>query len=91
MRDSLSYKGYVGSVHFNADDEVFYGKIAGVTDLVTFEGITVAGLAASFREAVEDYLVLCRTVGKPARKSYKVGAAGGTSRTPLPFWLRVPP
>ena len=71
MRDSLSYKGFVGSVHFNADDEVFYGKIAGVTDLVTFEGITVAGLAASFREAVEDYLVLCRTVGKPARKSYK--------------------
>lgn len=71
MRDSLSYKGFFGSVHFNADDEVFYGKIAGVTDLVTFEGTTVADLAASFREAVEDYLVLCRIVGKPPRKSYK--------------------
>ena len=71
MRDSLSYKGFVGSVHFKADDEVFYGKVAGVTDLVTFEGTTVAGLAASFREAVEDYLVLCRAAGKPARKSYK--------------------
>lgn len=71
MKDSLSYKGFVGAVHFNADDEVFYGKIAGVTDLVTFEGTTVADLGASFRDAVEDYLVLCRTVGKPARKSYK--------------------
>ena len=58
-------------MHFNADDEVFYGKIAGVNDLVTFEGSTVADLATSFREAVEDYLVLCRTVGKSARKSYK--------------------
>ena len=71
VRDSLSYKGFSGSVHFNADDEVFYGKIAGVNDLVTFEGTTVADLATSFREAVEDYLVLCRTVGKSARKSYK--------------------
>ena len=71
MRDSLSFKGYVGSVHFNADDEVFYGKIVGVDDLVTFEGTTVADLAMSFREAVEDYVVLCRSVGKPARKSYK--------------------
>ena len=46
MRDSLSYQGYVGSVHFNADDEVFYGKIVGVDDLVTFEGTTVADLAS---------------------------------------------
>lgn len=69
MRDCLSYKGFVGSAYFNADDGVFYGKITGVTDLVAFEGTTVAGLAASFREAVEDYLVLCRTAGKPARKS----------------------
>ena len=71
VRDSLSYKGYVGSVHFNADDEVFYGKIVGVDDLVTFEGTTVADLGMSFREAVEDYVALCRSVGKPARKSYK--------------------
>ena len=66
MRDSLSYKGYVGSVHFNADDEVFYGKFVGVDDLVTFEGTTVAELAASFRDAVEDYVALCRSIGKPA-------------------------
>ena len=71
MRDCLSYKGYTGSVHFSADDEVFYGKIVGVDDLVTFEGTTVADLATSFREAVEDYVALCRSAGKPARKSYK--------------------
>lgn len=71
MRDSLSYQGYVGSVHFNADDEVSYGKIVGVDGLVTFEGTTVADLAASFRDAAEDCTALCRSIGKPARKSYK--------------------
>ncbi|MDE0025909.1 MAG: hypothetical protein OXP69_15970 [Spirochaetaceae bacterium] len=69
MRDSLSYNGYVGSVHFDADDEVFYGKIVGVDDLVTFEGTMVADLAASFRGAVEDYIALCRSIGKPARST----------------------
>ena len=69
MKDCLSYKRFVGSAHFNADDGVFYGKITGVTDLVAFEGTTVAGLSAAFREAVEDYLELCRAAGKPARKS----------------------
>ena len=34
---------------------------------------TVADLATSFREAVEDYVALCRSVEKPARKSYKDG------------------
>jgi len=37
-------------------------KIAGVDDLVTFEGTTVADLAASFRDAVEDYIALQETL-----------------------------
>ena len=53
-------------MHCNADDEVFYGKVVGVDDLVIFEGTTVAELAASFRDAVEDYVALCRSIGKPA-------------------------
>ncbi len=27
MKDVLSYKGFIGSVHFNAEDKVFYGKM----------------------------------------------------------------
>ena len=65
VRDSLSYKGYVASVHYDADEEVFYGTIVGVDDLVAFEGATVADLATAFREVVEDYVALCRSAGKP--------------------------
>ena len=86
LRDSLSYKGFVGSVHFNANDGGVYGRIAGVTDLVTFEATTVAGLAASFREAVEDYLLLCRTAGKPARTSYSyMRSSGRMPRRSMPL------
>ncbi|HPB82494.1 MAG TPA: type II toxin-antitoxin system HicB family antitoxin [Spirochaetota bacterium] len=71
MKDILNYKEFIGSVHFNSDDEIFYGKIEGINDLVTFEGKSVKELLASFKEAVEDYIVLCKSNKKPVYKSYK--------------------
>ena len=71
MTDILRYKDFIGSVHFSAEDECFFGKIEGVDDLVTFEGRDVDALKRSFREAVEDYARLCRKAGKPLQKSYK--------------------
>ena len=41
MWDRLEFDGFIGSVHFSAEDEIFFGKIEGVNDLVTFEGSTV--------------------------------------------------
>lgn len=69
MTDRLKYKDFIGSVHFSATDEVFYGKIEGVNDLVTFEGTTVSKLKASFREAVHDYIGA--ETGKEIFKSFK--------------------
>lgn len=71
MTDRIKYKDFIGSVHFSADDEVFYGKIEGINDLITFEGSTVAKLKAAFKEAVQDYIELCNEVGKEIFKSFK--------------------
>ena len=54
----LKYKDFYGSVEYSAVDECFFGRIIGTTDLVTFEGNSVANLKKAFAEAVEDYLVL---------------------------------
>ncbi len=71
MKDVLSHKGFLGSVHFSAEDECFFGKIEGIDDLVMFEGQDVKGIKKSFREAVEDYVELCKITKKPLLKSYK--------------------
>ena len=71
MKDVLTYKDYIGSVHFNAEDEVFFGKIEGIEDLVTFEGKSVQELKTSFEEAVADYIDLCQKHSKELEKSYK--------------------
>jgi len=70
MKDVLRYKDFIGSVHFSAEDECFFGKIEGVDDLVMFEGRDVDELKRSFRVAVEDYINLCRRAGKSPHKSY---------------------
>lgn len=69
MRDSLSYKGYVGSVHFNFDDEVSYGKIVGVDERATVRGI-------SLNRLVQD--ALQREVGTATGQATDV--AGGAAQ-----------
>ncbi len=59
MRDTMEHKGYIGSVHYSDDDEVFHGKLEGIRDLVSYEGTDVSSLKRAFFEAVDDYLSTC--------------------------------
>jgi len=71
MNDVLTYKGYIGSVHFSADDNVFFGKIEGVNDLITFEGKTVQELKNAFCYMVNEHIKDCEAENIPVEKSYK--------------------
>ena len=67
----LQYKQYRGFVEYSSEDEVFYGTIHGINDLVTFEGESVKELQASFEEAVDDYLATCLKLGKEPQREFK--------------------
>ena len=71
MSDLLTYKGFFGSARYSAADEVFYGKLEGIDDLVNYEGSSVKELMKAFHEAVEDYLETCKKIGKEPNKTYK--------------------
>lgn len=71
MNDILEYKGYYASLHFSSEDDVFYGKLLGIDDLVNFEGASVKELKKAFHEAVEDYVETCKELGKEPNKTYK--------------------
>lgn len=70
-KNYLEYKEFHGTVNYSNEDAAFYGKIAGINDLVTFEGTSVKELQKSFREAVEDYIEICNAKQKPVLKSMK--------------------
>ena len=71
MKDVITYKGFIGSVHFAAEDKVFYGKIEGITDLISFEGETVSQLEEGFKYMVDEHIKDCKRNNLPLEKSYK--------------------
>ncbi len=71
MKDMMKYKEFLGSVHYDSEDETFYGKIEGINDLVSFEGNDVLQLKNAFQQAVDDYLSLCSKLDKNPHKSFK--------------------
>lgn len=66
----MTHKGYSARVEYDDEDELFFGKIAGIADTVGFHADTVADLKAAFREAVEDYIDTCAKISKEPQKPY---------------------
>lgn len=69
-KNILKYKGFFGTVDFSAEDEVFYGKVDGINDLITFEGESVQELKTSFHYMVDGHIKDCEAEKKPLKKSY---------------------
>ncbi|RUW81560.1 MAG: toxin-antitoxin system HicB family antitoxin [Mesorhizobium sp.] len=67
---AMIYNGYAARIEFDAEDEIFTGRIAGIRDVVGFHADTVAGLKAAFHEAVDDYVETCKKVGKEPQKPF---------------------
>lgn len=51
------YKGYC--LLCQEEDGMLHGRIADITDVVTFHAATAEELQRAFEEAVDDYLTVC--------------------------------
>lgn len=69
--NTLLYKGYIGSVNFSSEDEVFWGKIEHIHDLITFESDNAHELQSAFRKAVDEYLAFCSRKNIKPEKPFK--------------------
>jgi predicted HicB family RNase H-like nuclease len=70
MSKPLLYKGYSAHLEFDPEDRLFFGRITGIPDLVTFHGETVDELIHAFEEAVDDYLLMSEKLGRTPAKPY---------------------
>ncbi len=64
----MRYKGYAAQIEYSAEDGCFVGHIAGINDIVGFHGESVAGLRVAFKEAVDDYLEVCKKLKRSLLK-----------------------
>lgn len=68
--NTMTYKGYKASIAFDEKDDIFFGRLLGINDVVGFHADTVADLKAAFHEAVNDYVETCAKLGKSPEKPY---------------------
>jgi predicted HicB family RNase H-like nuclease len=64
----MRYKGYIGTVEYDADAKILHGEVAGLRDVVTFQADSASGIEKAFRESVDDYLAFCRQRGEKPEK-----------------------
>ncbi len=71
MSKVLEYNGFIGSVDFSLEDQILFGGLLHINDLVTYEGETIQELEEAFQEAVEEYIELCKECDKEPEKPFK--------------------
>ncbi|RUQ85323.1 type II toxin-antitoxin system HicB family antitoxin [Legionella septentrionalis] len=71
MKDMLKCKGYYGSIHFDENDLILYGKVEFIKALINYEGESAADIKKAFEEAVDDYSTMCEQEGIKPEKPFK--------------------
>ena len=59
MKNKMEYRGYYGSISYSEEDNLLFGKVENIRNLISFEGNDVNSMRKSFEEAIDDYLALC--------------------------------
>jgi predicted HicB family RNase H-like nuclease len=61
----MEYKGYTaGPIDFDSKENTFSGTVAGLRDVIHFEGSTAKELTRAFRASIDSYLELCAETGQ---------------------------
>ncbi len=71
MADVLMYRGYETRPEFQSDSMMLYGRIEGIVDKIIFEAESIPEFVDAFHESVDDYLEICKEMGKDPEKPYK--------------------
>lgn len=71
MKNTIEYKGYVGSIEFSQEDSLFFGKVMGIRSLISYEGTNAQELVTDFHDSIDSYLEMCKAEGKTPEKAYK--------------------
>ncbi|WP_426480847.1 type II toxin-antitoxin system HicB family antitoxin [Chryseobacterium sp. R2ACT005] len=67
----LEHKDIKGTVEFDQETTMFFGKLIGVNGLVMYEAENAEEFAKNFITAVEDYIKMCEENEMPIKKEYK--------------------
>ena len=97
----MNYKGYLGTVSFDEEADIFHGEVVNTKDVITFQGRSVDEIRIAFKDSVDEYLKFCEELGEEPEKPYsgrialripselhgKASAAASAEGVSLNSWL----
>lgn len=66
----MEYKGYLATVEFDDEADLFHGEVINLRDVITFQGKSVDELRQAFKDSVEDYLDFCASRNEEPEKPF---------------------
>lgn len=57
----MEYKGYIATIEFDEEAQIFHGEVINSRDVITFQASFFDELQQAFQDSVEDYLQFCAT------------------------------
>lgn len=65
----LEYKGLLGTVTIDLENDRIYGHVIGTDDKISYEADTVENIKREFKEVIDEYIEFCKEHGKDPEKS----------------------
>ena len=67
----MQYKSCTAHIEFDDRDDIFVGRVLGVTPIISFHGEAMGALRRVFEVAVDDFLARCAERGVTPEKSLR--------------------
>ena len=67
---TLEHEGYIAQIDINEEDNSFHGSVINITDVVTFEGKSLAELKREFAKSLRVYFQVCKEHGEEPDKPF---------------------
>ena len=77
----INYKGYIATVEFDEEAELFHGEVVNTRDVITFQSSDAKLLKQELAESVEFYINHCHQTGKSIDKPFSGEFTFRTSST----------
>ncbi len=66
----MNYQGYIGTVAFDEEADIFHGHVINTRDVITFQGKSVDEIRTAFRDSVDEYLKFCEELGEEPERPF---------------------
>ena len=66
----MNYKGYIGTVSFDEEADLFHGHVVNTRGVITFQGKSFDEIRTAFRDSVDEYQKFCVETGKEPERPY---------------------